>query len=135
MGLSQRVTRLLEAWLGEGENIAQTRPWVDSLPTPSTNMSSTATLVTVGTSVGGTTIVSANSNRRKLTLRNNGTVPVLIKVNGIPTILDYNDTIAKSSSIRAGDGGVWGTETIKLEIKGLTETGSTVISVTEEEIT
>jgi hypothetical protein len=110
-------------------------PYVISRPIPSTGISSTTTLVTVDTTVGGTTIVSANSNRRKIVLRNNGTQPVLLKINGTPTTLDYNDVIAGGSSPRTGDGGVWGSETINLEIKGITESSTTIISVTEEEYT
>ena len=97
------------------------------------DISSTDSLVTVGTTA--VTIVSANTNRRKLVLRNNGIVPVLIKINGTPTTLDYNDVIIGGSGIRAGDSGVWVTETIQLEIKGITEDSTTIISVTEEEIT
>jgi hypothetical protein len=131
MGLSHRVTELLENWLYD----RTIRPKVESLPTPTTSMSSTPTLVTVDDDADGTVIVSANTNRRKIVLRNNGTQPVLIKINGTPTSLDYNDVIAGGSSPNLGDGGVWGSETIQFEIKGITEASQTIISVTEEEYT
>lgn len=117
-----------------GDTLANS-PFCKNRPAPATAMSSTTTLVPVDTTVGGTVIVSANSNRRKLVLRNNGTVPVLIKINGTPTTLDYNEIIAGGSAPRSGDSGVWGTETILLEIKGITESSASIISVTEEEIT
>jgi len=132
MGLSQRVTELLERWLGEGECLPQTRPLVETMPSPSIGVSDTDNIVNVTTTA--TTIVSANSDRLNIQIQNHGLVPVIIKLGGNPTTTDYHFVLTQASDVRLGDGGVYDNTTSKLSISGITETGTADISILEEVI-
>lgn len=130
MGLSQRVTELLERWLGEGECLPQTRPFVESLPTPSIGLSSTPSVVPVSTTA--TEIVSANDKRNRVQLHNQSVYPVRIKAYDEVTLEDFNFILAPSSSGNNGDGAPWDSGTIKGVIWGITEIGTANVTVMEE---
>ena len=132
MGLSQRITELLEAWLGEGECLPQIRPLVETMPTPSIGLSDTDSIVPVSTTA--VEIVSANPNRNSILLQNQGVSPVFIKVYSEVGLLDFNFTLAPSSSTNSGDGAPFNSATIKGLISGITETGTSNVAVMEEVI-
>ena len=134
MGLSQRITQLLEAWLGEGECLPQIRPLVETMPSPSMGLSDADTIVNVTTTA--TEIVPANSSRLTVQIQNHGLVPVIVKVGSNPTInpQDFNFVLTQASDVRLGDGGVSDFITSKLSIIGITESGTADISILEEVI-
>jgi hypothetical protein len=130
MGLSHRVTELLESWLGD----RTIRPKVETMPSPSTGLSTADTVVTVTTTA--TEIVPANPNRLTVQIQNHGLVPVLIKVGANPVVVpqDFNFILTQASDVRLGDGGVSDFITSKLSIIGITESSTADISVLEEVI-
>lgn len=128
MGLSHRVTELLEDWLG----YRTIRPKVETMPSPSTGLSSANNIVNVTTTA--TEIVPANPNRLVVQIQNHGLVPVIIKLGGNPTTTDYHFVMTQASDVRLGDGGVYDNTTSKLSIVGITESGTADISVLEEVI-
>lgn len=127
MGLSHRVTEILEG--------VRDLTFVAFKMIPvSTTKKSNILPVSVDSTVGGIEIVPANPNRIKVRIQNLGTQPVILNYGGIPTTSDLDGVLAGGSGIRTGDGGTVTEYNWKGQIKGLTETGSTIISVFEEEV-
>lgn len=108
------------------------RGYVESLTHGSTSLSATTPLVTASSDV--TTLVSASTNRLAITIQNQGTVPVLVKLSTNASISDYSLILSAASGTRTGDGGNYQSNTWKGLITGVTETGTAVVSVLEEEI-
>lgn len=90
-----------------------------------------ASPVTVDTTAGGTTLIAANTSRKKVILQNCGTEPCILRFGGNPSTSAYNYVLKDCTSARDGLG-----ETIELDfytgaIKGIVEANSTVIAITE----
>ena len=77
-------------------------------------------------------IVGFNARRAKLILQNQGIEPVLLKINGLASIDNYDYILKASSRARLGDGGVFETNSIKVSINAITETGESTLSILEE---
>lgn len=89
--------------------------------------------VTIDTTSGGTVIAASNSNRLSITLQNVGTTPCLIRLKGNPSATAYNIILGADSAAKAGNGGSVTIRDFIGEIKGITESSSTVIAVMEVE--
>jgi len=90
-----------------------------------------ASPVTVDTTVGGTVIAAANTSRKYIVLQNNGTIACIVRLGGDPTNAAYNFVLAPATAARDGKGGSITIDLYQGAIKGLTESSSTIISVTE----
>ena len=109
--------------------------WVifsDSSSPIATTTKSATNLITVDDTVNGTEIVASNSSRIKVTLQNQDSQPVLVSFGENTSITSYSITLSGASGVRTGDGGSYIAENWKGQIKGLTEAGSTIVSVFEE---
>jgi hypothetical protein len=90
-----------------------------------------ATPVTVDTTAGGTIIAKNNKDRLSITLQNVGVIPCLLRLGGDPSATAYNLILGTDSAAKAGDGGSITIRDYTGEIKGITESSSTVIAVME----
>lgn len=124
MCLSNRVTELLENSISKVFNAMKT------IEVPTNNH--ICTMVNVDDEVGGTLIVSANSNRVKLLVQNQSSQPVLINFSNTVSIGNYCMTLAGGSGSRLGDGGTFESSSWKGKIVGITESGTSTITVFEE---
>jgi hypothetical protein len=96
-----------------------------------TDTAPAAAPVTVDTTAGGTVIAVKNADRLSITLQNVGLVACLIRLGGNPSATAYNIILGADSAAKAGNGGSVTIRDFIGEIKGLTESGSTVIAVME----
>jgi hypothetical protein len=87
--------------------------------------------VTVDTTAGGTVIAKRNKDRLSITLQNVGIIPCLLRLGGGPSATAYNVILAADSAEKAGEGGNVTIRDYTGEIKGITESSSTVIAVME----
>ena len=108
------------------------RGYVSSIQSGSTALSATTPLVTASSDL--TTLVSASTARLSLLLQNQGVVPVLIKLSTDVSTANYSFILSAASGVRTGDGGNYVSNTWKGLITGITETGTAVVSVLEEDI-
>jgi hypothetical protein len=131
MGLSQRVTELLERWLGDGEYLPQIAPWFQPIPTTT---KSPTVLVPVDTTANGTIIVDANPDRVSVFIQNQSSQPVLINFGDDVTTLKYCTILTGSSGLRIGDGGSYTSNSWKGSIKGLVEAETADVTIFEEVI-
>jgi len=93
-------------------------------------------LVTVDTTTGGTTIVDSNQLRVGIIIQNQGTNPVLLSFGEDTSTTNYSLILPGASGVRLGDGGafsdmdnnwIW-----KGSIKGIVESGSSIVSILEK---
>jgi len=108
------------------------RGYVNSIQTSSTSLTATTPLVTASSDI--VTIASASTDRLHILLQNQGSVPVLIKLSTDATASDYSFILSGASGTRTGDGGNYSSYSWKGLITGITETGTSVVSVLEEKI-
>lgn len=127
MSLSHRVTEVLENVFFSNFNSFR-------VTNNKTNNKESTNLVTVDTTENGTTIVNANNDRIKILIQNQGIEPVLLSFGENTSITNYSLILAASSSIRIGDGGTYESCSWIDSIKGLTESGSSIVSIYEEVI-
>ena len=125
MSLSHRVTEILEGVRD------LTFSAFKMMPIPADTKSAT-NLVSVDTTVGGTVILAANSNRISARIHNQDSQPVLISYEDTASIAVYSEMLAGASGVRTGDGGFLSYPEWKGQIRGITEAGSTVVSVFEK---
>jgi len=122
MGLSNRVTELLEKWYNR----------IASL---STRDEQSATLGdndgVVSVTTASTLIASANTDRLYISIKNDGNVQVAIKLGGEAELLSRNDILAIASGTRTGDGGVYDSKIWYGSIYGIVESGTADVTVTE----
>jgi len=77
-------------------------------------------------------LVKSNMARSKITIQNNGTYPVLLKVSDIVSNENF-DYVLKPSTVRNyGDGGVFVSDSIKMQISAMAINGETTLSIIEE---
>lgn len=96
-----------------------------------TSTACVAVPVTVGTTSGGTVIAAANTKRKEIVLQNNGLITCIIRLGGDPSTTAYNLTLKGGTGARDGLGASITINFYQGEIKGITESSSTVISVME----
>ena len=109
--------------------------WVifsDSFSPIATTTKSATNLIPVDATVGGTVILAANSSRISARIHNQDSQPVLISYENTASITVYNEVLAGASGVRAGDGGFLSYPEWKGQIRGITEAGSTVVSIFEK---
>jgi hypothetical protein len=87
--------------------------------------------VTVDSTENGVVIVKKNNKRKSVTLQNTGTVACLIRFGGNPSATAYNLILSGGAVAKDGTGGSITIREFTGEIKGITESGSTTIAVTE----
>ena len=101
------------------------------IPIPADTKSAT-NLIPVDATVGGTVILAANSNRISARIHNQDSQPVLISYEDTASITVYNEVLSGASGVRTGDGGFLSYPEWKGQIRGITEAGSTVVSIFEK---
>jgi len=107
-------------------------PFSDTISQIPTDEKSITNLVTVDDTAGGTLIVSASNDRIRLIIQNQDTQPVLLSFGEDTSTTSFSLVLSGASGVRTGDGGSFTTEAWKGQLKGLAETGSTIVSVFEE---
>jgi hypothetical protein len=77
-------------------------------------------------------ILKSNMARTRLILQNNGIEPILLKFGNEVTDENYDYILKPSSRRKSGDGGVFISDSIKLFVTAMSETGESTLSVVEE---
>jgi len=77
-------------------------------------------------------LVKSNMARSKITIQNNGTYPVLLKVSDIVSNENYDYVLKPSTVKNYGDGGVFVSDSIKMQISAMAIDGETTLSIIEE---
>lgn len=80
-----------------------------------------------------TTLVAENFERRKISIQNTGTNPILLSLGGTASTTEHNKVLAGGSTLRDGTGGYYESESWKGSISAVTETSTTTITIIEEE--
>ena len=77
-------------------------------------------------------LVKSNMAREKITIQNNGIYPVMLKLTDIVSDENYDYVLKPSTVKNYGDGGVFTSDTIKMQISAMAINGETTLSIIEE---